>query len=148
MKIALGSDHAGFELKAALAARLGELGHEIVDCGCDDQESCDYPEFGAAVGRAVAGGDAERGIAVCGTGIGICMAAGKVAGVRAALVHDELTTRMSRAHNDANVLCLGARVLDRDTALALAELWLTGPFEGGRHARRVGKINALDPVPT
>lgn len=144
MKIALGSDHAGFALKNRIAAHLRGAGHEIVDLGCDSEESCDYPEFSAAVGRVVAAGDCDRGITVCGTGIGNCMAANKVPGVRAALIHDRYTAAMSREHNDANVLCLGARVLDGDHAIDLAEYWLTVPFQGGRHATRVEKINALD----
>jgi len=143
MKIALGSDHAGFETRQAIARRLREAGHEILDCGCEGEESCDYPDFGAAVGRVVAAGDAERGIVVCGTGIGIGIAANKVPGIRAATVHDRYTAEMSRAHNDANVLCLGGRVLDRQHAVELAEHWLTVPFEGGRHGRRVDKLNAL-----
>jgi ribose 5-phosphate isomerase B len=148
MKIALGSDHAGFELRKRIAERLRALGHEVLDLGCESEESCDYPDYGAKVGRAVATGAAERGIAVCGTGIGIGMAAGKVPGVRAAVVHDRFTAQMSREHNDANVLALGARVLDPRHAVELAELWLTVPFAGGRHAPRVGKLNALDAVET
>ena len=120
------------------------MGHEVVDCGCDNEESCDYPEFGEAVGRSVSSGACDRGIAVCGTGLGIAMAANKVKGIRAAVVHDAFTARMSREHNDANVLALGARVLDPDFALELVDLWLTTDFEGGRHARRVGKIDAID----
>jgi len=148
MKIALGSDHAGFELKNRIAGRLAALGHEIVDCGCSSEESCDYPDYGAKVGRAVASGECERGIAVCGTGIGIGMAAGKVPGVRAAVVHNRFTVQMSREHNDANVLALGSRVLDPRHAEELAEYWLGLTFAGGRHGRRVGKINALDHVET
>ena len=144
MKIALGSDHAGFSVKALIAERLRGAGHDIVDCGCENEQSVDYPDFGAAVGRAVSSGDCARGILVCGTGIGIGMAANKVPGVRAATVHDEYTARMSREHNDANVLCLGARVLDATHATEIAEHWLGYEFGGDRHARRVDKINALD----
>jgi ribose 5-phosphate isomerase B len=144
MKIAMGSDHAGFELKGRIAEQLRAAGHEVADLGTHSKESVDYPDYAAAVGRSVAAGDAERGVLVCGTGIGVCMAANKVAGVRAALVHDRYTAVMSREHNDANVLCLGARVLDADEATAIAELWLTVEFGGDRHARRVEKINALD----
>lgn len=143
MKVALGSDHAGFALRRSIAERLAALGHEVVDVGCESEASCDYPDYGARVGRAVASGSCERGIAVCGTGIGIAMAAGKVKGVRAAVVHNRFTARMSREHNDANVLALGARVLDPRHAVELAEYWLTVPFAGGRHAPRVAKVDAL-----
>jgi ribose 5-phosphate isomerase B len=142
VKVALGSDHAGFELKERIARRLAELGHEIVDCGTHSTESVDYPDFAGAVARKVADGTCERGILACGTGIGVAMAAGKVKGVRAATVHDRFTAQMSREHNDSNVLCLGARVLDPRHALELAELWITVPFAGGRHERRVRKIDA------
>ena len=144
MRIAIGSDHAGFALRQAIAEKLKGMGHEVLDCGCESEESCDYPEFGAAVGRKVASGQSDRGIVVCGTGLGIAMAANKIAGIRAAVVHDAFTARMSREHNDANVMALGARVLDPDFAIELVDLWLSTDFEGGRHARRVGKINELD----
>lgn len=142
MKIAVGSDHAGFELKERIGRRLAELGHEVVDCGTHSTESVDYPDFASAVARKVSGKACERGILVCGTGIGVAMAAGKVKGVRAATVHDRFTAQMSREHNDANVLCLGARVLDPLHAIEIAELWITVPFAGGRHERRVRKIDA------
>jgi len=146
MKISVGSDHAGFAVKQALAQRLRELGHDVIDHGCDSEASVDYPDFGAEVARSVATGASERGICVCGTGIGIAMAAGKVAGVRAATVHDRFTAEMSRQHNDANVLCLGARVLDPGPAVEIAAYWITVPFGDGRHTGRVAKINALDDV--
>ena len=148
MQIAIGSDHAGFELKEKLKTRLEALGHEVTDCGCPSLESVDYPDIGAAVGREVSDHRAERGIVVCGTGIGISIAANKVPGVRAALVHDRFTAEMSRMHNNANVLALGARTLDERHAQELMELWLETEFEGGRHERRVGKIDALDPLRT
>ena len=144
MKIAVGSDHAGYRVKLDIVERLGSQGHEMVDLGCESEDSVDYPDFGAAVGRAVAGRDCELGILVCGTGIGIGMAANKVPGIRAATVHDRFTAEMSREHNDANVLCLGARVLDPKHAVEIAEHWVTVPFGGGRHGPRVEKINALD----
>ncbi len=147
MRIAVASDHAGFELKNRIAGRLKELGHEIDDLGCSGPESVDYPDYGAAVGRAVAGGACTRGILVCGTGIGIGMAANKILGIRAATVHDRFTAAMSREHNDANVLCLGARVLDPAHAVEITEHWLAAEFEGGRHGRRVNKINQLDVQP-
>ena len=145
MRIAIGSDHAGFECKDYLRAHLEQAGHDVVDCGCTSTESCDYPEFGAAVARAVSGNDADRGVLVCGTGIGISMAANKVAGVRAAPVHDLFTAEMSRKHNDANVVAFGARTLEMPHARELLDRWLATEFEGGRHQRRVDKINALDP---
>ena len=142
MRIAIGSDHAGFELKQLLRDHLIAQGHDVDDCGCHSTDSVDYPEFGAAVGRSVAAGDAARGVVVCGTGIGISMAANKVPGIRAALVHDRFTTEMSRLHNDANVVAFGARVLDPKHARELLDLWLETEFEDGRHARRVAKIES------
>ena len=143
MRIAIGSDHAAFEHKQALAERLQAAGHEVLDCGCSGPESVDYPDYAEKVARLVAAGNCGRGIVLCGTGIGVCMAANKIPGIRAALVHDRYTARMSREHNDANVLCLGGRILDVVLALDLAEYWLEVPFEGGRHERRVRKIDAL-----
>lgn len=142
MKIAVGADHAGFAVKDAIARRLAELGHEIVDCGTFSAESVDYPDYAHAVGRKVSRRECERGLLVCGTGIGVAMAAGKVPGIRAATVHDRMTAQLSREHNDANVLCLGARVLDPRHAVEIAEFWVTVPFAGGRHERRVKKIDA------
>ena len=147
MKIAVGSDHAGYEAKDLLVAKLREAGHEVVDCG-GSADRIDYPEPAAAVGRAVADGGCARGILVCGTGIGVAMAANKIPGIRAAVTHDHFTTRMSREHNNANVLCLGARVLDTSVLLELAEEWLAIDFAGGRHEARVKKIDALDHAQT
>ena len=144
MRIAVASDHAGFHLRQAIAERLRQDGHEVEDCGCDGESSCDYPDFGAAAARLVSKGAVERAVLVCGTGIGMAMTANKIRGVRAALAHDPFTARMSREHNDANVLCLGERVLDAELALQVTEIWLDATFEGGRHQRRVDKINALD----
>ena len=143
MRIAIGSDHAGFELKGTLAAHLLAAHHELHDVGTDTTESVDYPDFGEAVGRAVAEGRAEVGVAVCGSGIGICMAAGKVSGVRAATVHDVTSARMARAHNDANVMCLGERFVGPQVALDALDAFLATAFEGGRHAPRVAKIDAI-----
>lgn len=140
MRIVVGSDHAGFHLKQQLADHLREAGHEVVDVGTDSTESVDYPDFGRAVGEAVAAGDAERGVAVCGSGIGICMAAGKVDGIRAATVHDVTSARLARAHNDANVMCVGERLTGPQVALDALDAFLATAFEGGRHARRVAKI--------
>jgi len=143
MRVALGCDHAGFDLKETVATVLRRLGAEIVDFGTHSRDSVDYPDYGERVGRAVASGEADRGIVLCGTGIGISIAANKVPGVRAALCHDVYTARMSRAHNDANVLALGARVIGPGLAEAIVEAWLTTPFDGGRHSPRVDKLNRI-----
>lgn len=144
MRVALGSDHAGLDLKEALAKRLVDLGHEVVDLGPFDHEPVDYPDYGAAVGRAVASGSAALGVACCGTGIGIAIAANKVPGVRAAVVHDVSSARLAREHNDANVLCLGARVVGPVVASDALEMFLATAFAGGRHARRLEKIADLE----
>ncbi|GAK49997.1 ribose 5-phosphate isomerase B [Candidatus Moduliflexus flocculans] len=145
MKIALGSDHAGFELKEDVKAYLLEAfsQHEIIDMGVYDLTSVSYAEYGAKVGKAVASGDVDRGIVICGSGLGISMTAGKVRGVRAALCHDEYTARMSRLHNDANVLAMGGRVVGKGVAREMVKVWLETPFEGGRHQTRVEQIEAL-----
>ncbi len=143
MRIAVGSDHAGFLLKEALAGQLRERGHEVVDCGTDSVERVDYPDYGAAVGRTVASGDAEAGVCVCGSGIGIAIAANKIRGVRAATVHDVTSARLSRAHNDANVICFGERLIGPEVARQALDAWLDATFEEGRHAGRVAKLDAL-----
>ena len=138
MKIALGSDHAGYALKSEVAAFLADLGYDVVDLGTeDDRHSVHYPEYGKAVAQAVASGTCDLGIAICGTGIGVSIAANKVHGARAALCTDTYMARMSRQHNDANVLCLGGRVVGTGLALDIVASWLKGEFEGGRHATRV-----------
>ena len=142
--VALGADHAGFPLKEDLKAWLIGRGYDVVDLGTHSAESVDYPDFAVGVGSAVTAGKADRGILVCGTGIGMAMAANKLPGVRAAACSDAFTARMSREHNDANVLALGARVTSREAAIEIVELWLDTEFAGGRHARRVDKIIALD----
>lgn len=142
--LAIGSDHGGFELKKAVMKHLAELGVEYRDYGTFSAESCDYPDFGEAVGRAVASGECERGIVICGTGIGISIAANKVRGVRCALCGDCYSAQMCREHNDANVLALGARVLGEGLALKIVDTYLDSSFQGGRHARRVAKIMALE----
>ena len=144
MRIALGSDHAGFELKAHLIAHLQAQGHETVDLGTDSTESVDYPEFCAAVARAVVAGDADWGIVMGGSGQGEQLAANKVRGARAALCNDLYTARMARAHNDANVLSIGARVVGVGLAEEIVELFATTEFEGGRHQRRVDQVMALE----
>ena len=144
MIIAIGSDHAALAEKAALVAHMQSLGHAVVDVGTHTDESCDYPDFAAAVCRDVASGKVNTGILVCGTGIGMSMAANKFDGIRAAVCHDEFTARMAREHNDANVLCLGARIMSIDAMSACVGVFLTTGFGGGRHARRVDKITALE----
>ncbi len=143
--IAVGSDHAGFDLKQLIAEHLIARGLEVVDLGAHSTDRVDYPDFGAAVGRSVASGQADLGVAVCGSGIGICMAANKIKGVRAATVHDATSARLTREHNDANVICLGERLTGVQVALDAVDAWLDAEFEGGRHADRVAKLDALDP---
>ncbi len=138
--IAVGADHAGVELKDALKAFLAERGHELLDLGTHTTESVDYPDFGHAVAAKVAGGEAALGVLVCGTGIGMSMSANRHAGVRAVVCSDTFSARMSRMHNDANVLCIGQRVVGAGLAQDIVEAFLDASFEGGRHERRVGKI--------
>ncbi len=145
MRIALGADHAGYQLKDQLAAHLRAAGHAVVDLGTHDGERVDYPDFGAAVGRAVAGGDADLGVCVCGSGIGIAIAANKVPGVRAATVHDVTSAHLAREHNDANVMCVGERLTGVEVAKEAVDAFVAARFEGGRHAARVAKIDALLP---
>jgi ribose 5-phosphate isomerase B len=144
MRIAIGSDHRGFEAKRRLVSTLEALGHTVADLGAGSGESCDYPDYAFAVGKRVATGEAERGILVCGTSIGMCMAANKVRGVRAASCQDLITAEMSRRHNDANVLCLSADLLGAELMDHMVRTWLDTPFEGGRHARRVEKIAQIE----
>src|SRR5687767_12583507 len=144
MRIALGSDHAGYALKAALGHRLKELGHEVSDLGTDSEEPTDYPRFCAAVGRAVVAGHADRGIVMGGSGQGEAMSANKVRGVRAALCLDEYTARMAREHNDANVLALGARIVATEMAFRITDIFLQTQFEGGRHVPRIEQIASIE----
>jgi len=139
-KIAVASDHAGFELKEALRADLVEQGHDVLDLGTNGLDSVDYPDFGRTAGEAIAAGRAELGVLVCGTGIGISIAANRVPGARTALCHDSTTARLSRGHNDANILALGARVIGVETARDCVRAFLDTPFAGGRHQRRVDKL--------
>jgi ribose 5-phosphate isomerase B len=144
VKIALGSDHAGFAAKARIGAALARAGHDVVDVGASSTESVDYPDFAAAVARAVAQGRVERGILVCGTGIGMAIAANKVRGVRAAVVWSPETARLCAEHNGVNVLCLAGRLFPAATLVRWAKAWLATPFGGDRHARRLKKIAALE----
>jgi len=142
MRVALGADHGGVDLKNELAEHLRERGFSVEDLGTHDGESVDYPDFGRAVALRVAEGEADRGILVCGTGQGMAMTANKVPGIRAGVVSDVFSARMIRAHNDAQLLCLGARVLGPSLAQSIVDAFLDSEFEGGRHGRRVAKIES------
>jgi ribose 5-phosphate isomerase B len=142
--IAIASDHAGVDLKARIVELVGEIGRDVRDLGPADRTSVDYPDFAHAVAKAVASGEAERGILICGTGIGMSLAANRHPRVRAALCHDAFTAEMARCHNDANVLCLGARSTGPGVAEQVVRIFLDTPFEGGRHQRRVEKIEQED----
>ena len=144
MKIVVGSDHAAYELKEAIKEKLLNEGHEVIDVGCDSTESVDYPKYGHAVGRTVASGEAERGIAVCGSGIGISIACNKVPGIRAALCTSVEMAEMCRRHNNANVVCMGARMISQELAFDIIDTWMTTGFEGGKHLRRINEIEDLD----
>ncbi len=140
MKISIAADHAGFSLKERIKQALAAAGHQILDRGCYSEESVDYPDYGILAARDVADGVADRAVLICGSGIGMSIVANKVRGVRASLCANPEYAVMSRRHNDANVLTLGARLLDPDLALQIVDIWLKTPFDGGRHQRRVDKI--------
>ncbi len=142
--IALACDHGALELKEAIKAHLEKQGLEYKDFGTYSKDSCDYPDFGAAAARAVASGECEKGIVCCTTGIGISIAANKIKGVRCALLHDHMSARLTRQHNDANMMALGAAVTPPMMALELVDIFLRTEFEGGRHQRRVDKLSALE----
>jgi ribose 5-phosphate isomerase B len=144
MKIAIGSDHAGYEEKENIKKMLDEIGVEYIDLGTNSLDSVDYPDFGKAVGDAVASGKVEQGIVVCGSGIGISIAANKVRGIRCALVWNEETAALARQHNDANVLAIGARTTPKGTIPAIVKAWFSAKFEGGRHQNRVDKISGIE----
>lgn len=144
MKISIGSDHRGFDAKKRIMALLENLGHEVTDVGPFGNESVDYPDFALEVANAVGTGQVDRGILICGTGIGMCIAANKVPKVRAAPCHDSITAEMSRRHNNANVLCLSADLLGDELIDRMIRIWLSTEFEGGRHARRVDKITRYE----
>jgi ribose 5-phosphate isomerase B len=141
MKIAIGADHGGFQLKEKVARLLEQLGHRVEDTGCHSSDSVDYPDFADPVVALVADGDCDRGILICGTGIGMSLAANRNRKIRAANCHDEYTARMSREHNDANILCLGARVIGEGVAVDLIKVWLATAFAGGRHQQRIAKYS-------
>ncbi len=144
MKIAMGNDHAAVEMKQEIMAYLREKGYEVLNLGTDSSESCDYPLYGEKVGQAVASGEADLGIAICGTGIGISLAANKVPGIRAAVCSEPYSAKLSRMHNDTNVLCFGARVVGTELAKMIVDEWLSAEFLGGRHQRRVDMIMAIE----
>ena len=144
MKIAMESDHAGFELKEAVKSQLEAEGHEVQDVGTHSVESTDYPPFAARAAELVAGGDAEKGVIVCGSGVGVSIVANKVDGIRAVNAHDPAEAEMSRRHNDANVVTLSGARLDPDQARPIVEAFLSTGFDGGRHARRVGEISEVE----
>ncbi len=144
MKIAIASDHRGYAVKGKILSLLAQLGHEGIDFGPETPENVDYPDYGAKVAQAVSEGKVDRGILVCGTGVGMCIIANKFVGVRAVACHDDLTAEMSRLHNDANVLCLSADLLGDRLVNRMVEIWLTTDFEGGRHARRLEKITQIE----
>ena len=147
MKIVIGSDHAGYELKKAVVEHLLESGNEVVDVGTDSTESCDYPDFAPLVVSGIKSGDFERGILVCGTGLGMSMAANRYAGIRAALVSDLFSAEMSRRHNDSNVLVLSGMITAPPLARRIVDVWLSTEFEGGRHSKRVAKLDQLGDTP-
>lgn len=144
MKIGIGSDHGGYNLKREIADFLKKRGYEVIDFGTHGNESVDYPDFGLKVAEAVKSGECDRGIVICGTGLGISIAANKVPGIRAAVCTNSYMARMSREHNDANILALGERVVGLDLALDIVDTWLKAEFQGGRHATRVGKIGEIE----
>ncbi|MDP3111708.1 MAG: ribose 5-phosphate isomerase B [Thermodesulfovibrionales bacterium] len=144
MKVAIGSDHAGIDLKKELVSLLNEMKIECIDYGTDSPQSVDYPDFGEKVSKEVSEGNADRGILICGTGIGMSIVANKVSGIRASLCNDLFTAKMSRLHNDANVLVIGGRIVGRDLAKEIVRTWFSTEFEGGRHANRLNKIKLIE----
>ena len=142
--IAIGSDHGGFELKERIKKHLEERSLEYKDFGCYDENSVDYPDIAEKVCNAINSGDADKGILVCGTGIGISIAANKIDGIRAAHCHDVYSAEMTKRHNNANVICMGGRVIGRELAFKIIDAWLDAEFEGGRHQKRIDKIHTLE----
>ena len=144
MKIAIGNDHTAIELKNIIGQFIKEKGYEVLDFGTNSTESCDYPEYGEKVAQAVAAGEADLGIAICGTGVGISLACNKVRGIRACVCSEPYTARLSRMHNDSNVLCFGARVVGDEMAKMITQEWLDAKYEGGRHKRRGDMIMEIE----
>lgn len=144
MKIGIGNDHVALEMKQEIKAYLTQLGHEVTDYGTDSSQRCDYPVYGELVARAVAAGEVERGILICGTGVGISLAANKVRGIRAVVCSEPYSAGLSREHNDTNILAFGARVVGVELAKMIVDVWLSAAFEGGRHQRRVDMIRQIE----
>ena len=144
MKIAIGNDHAAVEMKKEIKAYLESKGHEVINFGTDTTASCNYPEYGKAVGVAVASGEADCGILICGTGVGISLAANKVKGIRAAVCSEPVTARLTKLHNNANIICFGERIVGMETAKSIVDAWIDTEFEGGRHQERVDMIMAIE----
>jgi ribose 5-phosphate isomerase B len=144
MKIAIGCDHRGYSAKQRVVAQVLDRGHEVIDFGCDSGKSCDYPDFALPVGRAVAAGEANFGILIDGSGIGMSICANKLPGIRAAICHDELTAEISRRYNDANIICFAADLLGDELIRRTVDAWLLTPFDAGRHSRRLEKIAELE----
>jgi ribose 5-phosphate isomerase B len=144
MKVAIGSDHGGVNIKEELKSLMDDMNVEYEDVGCTCDESVDYPDYALPVAKKVASGEVDRGILVCGTGIGMSIAANKIAGIRCALVHDTFSAKATREHNDSNILAMGERVIGPGLAREIAKIWLETEFEGGRHARRIAKITELE----
>lgn len=144
MKIAIGNDHAAVELKKQIMEYVKELGHEVVNYGTDSNESCNYPEYGEKVARAIVAGEADCGILICGTGVGISIAANKVRGIRAAVCSDTATARLVKEHNNANIIAFGERIVGVELAKAIVKAYLEAEFLGGRHAKRVDMISAIE----
>ncbi|MBM4761542.1 ribose 5-phosphate isomerase B [Bacillus sp. B15-48] len=144
MKVAIASDHGGIKIREEIKALMEELGIEYEDFGCDCETSVDYPDYALPVAEKVAAGEFDRGILICGTGIGMSIAANKVKGIRCALVHDVFSAKLTRLHNDSNIIAMGERVIGPGLAREIAQAWLTSDFEGGRHANRIGKISEYE----
>lgn len=144
MKIGIGNDHSALELKAEIIAFLEKKGHQVIDYGTNSSESCDYPVYGEKVAKAVVSGEVDQGILICGTGLGISLAANKVKGIRAAVCSEPFTAKMARVHNNCNILAFGARVVGPELAKMIVETWLDSDFEGGRHQRRVDLITDIE----
>ncbi len=144
MKIVIGNDHAAVELKKEMAAYLESLGHEVVNIGADTSERCNYPEYGEKAGRMVASGEVDCGVLICGTGVGISIAANKVKGVRAAVCSEPVTARLVKEHNNANIIAFGARIVGTETAKAILDAWLNAEFQGGRHQTRIDLIHKIE----
>lgn len=144
MKIVIGNDHAAVDMKMEIAAYLEQLGHEVINIGVDTKESCNYPEYGEKAGRMVACGEADCGVLICGTGVGISIAANKVKGIRAAVCSEPVTARLVKEHNNANIIAFGARIIGPETAKAIIDAWLGAEFQGGRHQKRVDLIHGIE----